>query len=226
MSTTALFHHLPHFAPRGPARGAAPVTAVPPVPGLSPTPALRPQHPGGAEAVQASADAVQAAAEAARRLALEEAAVALAACEQQLADAEAAFAARLEDELAAARATWCAEESERLAGLIGAGFDAVEERIGEALAAILRPFVQGAARARALDELARRVRALLRAGAAGPAITITGSGDLAAALRARLADVPGIVLADGPESDLRITCDDSVLQTQLSGWAAAAARGH
>lgn len=215
MSTTALHRHLPHFglAPR------APVSAVPPVPALAPTPALRPHDPPGA-------DAIRAAAEEARRLALEEAAIALAVCEQQLADAEAAFAARLEDEIEAARARWCSEESERLAGLIGEGLDAVEARIGEALAAVLRPFVSGAARARALEELARRVRDLLRGGAAGPSITITGSGDLAAALRARLADVPGIVIADGSTNDLKITCDDSVLETQLSGWAAAAARGN
>ncbi|NMN60787.1 hypothetical protein FHT36_004718 [Xanthobacter sp. SG618] len=221
MSTTALLHHLPHFgvAPRGPAKGSTPVSAVPPVPAITPTPALRPhEHPG--------AEAIRAAAEEARRVALKEAAIALAACEQQLADAEAAFAARLEEEIAEARARWCMEEGDRLAGLIGTGLDEVETRISEALAAVLRPFVSGAARARALDELARRVRDLLRAGAAGPAITITGSGDLAAALRAQLADVPGIVLAEGSASDLRITCDDSVLETQLSGWAAAAARGN
>lgn len=220
MSTTALLHHLPHFgvAPRGPAKGATPATAAPPVPAISPKSALHPNEQPGAEAVRAAA-------EDARRLALEEAAIALAACEQQLADAEAAFAARLEDEIAQARARWCAEESERLAGLIGDGLDTVETRICEVLAAVLRPFVSGAARARALDELARRVRDLLRAGAAGPAITITGSGDLAAALSARLADVPGIILVDGPASDLRVTCEDSVLETQLSGWAAAAAHG-
>lgn len=221
MSTTALLHHLPHFgvSPRGAVRGSAPVTAVPPVPGLMPTPALHPHEPPGAEAVRTAA-------EEARRLALEEAAIALAACEQQLADAEAAFAARLEEEIAEARFRWCAEESERLAGLIGTGLDAVEGRICEALAAVLRPFVSGAARARALDELARRVRELLRGGAAGPSITITGSGDLAAALSARLSDVPGIVLAEGPASDLKITCDDSLLETQLSGWAVAAAHGN
>lgn len=220
MSTTALLHHLPHFgvAPRGPAKGSMPATAAPPVPAISPTSTLRPHEHAGAEAVRAAA-------EDARRLALEEAAIALAACEQQLADAEAAFAARLEDAIAQARARWCAEESERLAGLIGDGLDTVETRICEALAAVLRPFVSGAARARALDELTRRVRDLLRAGAAGPAITIIGSGDLAAALSARLADVPGIILVDGPASDLRVTCEDSVLETQLSGWAAAAAHG-
>lgn len=221
MSTTALLNHLPHFgvAPRGPARGSAPVSAVPPVPAITPTPALRPHE-------QPGADALRAAAEEARRVALEEAAIALAACEQQLADAETAFAARLEEEIGEARARWCAEESARLADLIGTGLDTVEARLSEAIAAVLRPFVGGAARARALDELARRVRELLRGGAAGPSITITGSGDLAAALSARLSDVQGIVLAEGPASDLRITCDDSVLETQLSGWAAAAARGN
>ena len=221
MSTTALLNHLPHFgvAPRGPARGSAPVSAVPPVPAITPTPALRPHE-------QPGADALRAAAEEARRLALEEASIALAACEQQLADAEAAFAARLEEEITEARARWCAEESERLADLIGTGLDTVEARLSEAIAAVLRAFVSGAARARALDELARRVRELLRGGAAGPSITITGSGDLAAALSARLSDVQGIILAEGPASDLRITCDDSVLETQLSGWAAAAARGN
>ncbi|WP_024276861.1 hypothetical protein [Xanthobacter sp. 126] len=221
MSTTALLNHLPHFgvAPRGPVKGSAPVSAVPPVPAITPTPALRPHEQPGAEALRAAA-------EEARRVALEEASIALAACEQQLADAEAAFAARLEEEITEARARWCAEESERLADLIGTGLDEVETRLSEALAAVLRPFVSGAARARALDELARRVRELLRGGAAGPSITITGSGDLAAALSARLSDVQGIVLAEGPASDLRITCDDSVLETQLSGWAAAAARGN
>ncbi len=219
MSTTALLHHLPHFgvAPRGAVRGSAPVTAVPPVPGLTPTPALHPHEPPGAEAIRTAA-------EEARRLALEEAARALAACEQPLAAAEAACAARRAEEIGEARARWCAEESDRLAGLIGEGLDAVEGRISDALAAVLRPFVSGASRARALDELARRVRDLLRGGAAGPAITITGSGDLATALRAKLTDVPGIVIADGPASDLKVTCDDSVLETQLSGWAAAAAR--
>ncbi|MFG1187459.1 hypothetical protein [Xanthobacter aminoxidans] len=221
MSTTALLNHLPHFgvAPRGPAKGSAPVSAVPPVPAITPTPALRPHEQPGAEALRAAA-------EEARRVALEEASIALAACEQQLADAEAAFAARLEEEITEARARWCAEESARLADLIGTGLDTVEARLSEAIAAVLRPFVSGAARARALDELARRVRELLRGGAAGPSITITGSGDLAAALSARLSDVQGIVLAEGPASDLRITCDDSVLETQLSGWAATAARGN
>ena len=53
-------------------------------------------------------------------------------------------------------------------------------------------------------------------------------GDRAVAVlnKLRLADVPGIVIADGSTSDLKVTCDDSVLETQLSGWAAAAARGN
>lgn len=162
MSTTALLNHLPHFgvAPRGPARGSTPVSAVPAAPPSRrrPPPCARTSNPAPRPSARRPGG---------RRVALEEASIALAACEQQLADAEAAFAARLEEEIGEARARWCAEESARLADLIGTGLDTVEARLSEALAAVLRPFVSGAARARALDELARRVRELLRGGAAG-----------------------------------------------------------
>lgn len=218
MTVPTLLRHLPHFA-AAPRVTPRPATAEPVRP--APQPAA---HPAGAAPLYTAEDVARAAAEA-RAAALAEAEAERSACAQALADAEAMFATRLDTELAHARAAWCAAEGERLAGALGAGLAALEARICEGVAAVLRPFLREKARERAVESFARRVGDLLRHPGATPALTICGPADLLIALRARLPETAGISFAEAPGPELRVTCEDTVLETQMAAWTGGAAEG-
>ena len=158
----------------------------------------------------------------ARRTALEEAEAARAACtaaQQDLARCEATMAERL----AAARAKWCREEGERLTGAIQDAIAALQDRLGDTLAGVLSPFISDALRRRAIDEMADRLSSMLVKGTAGRVFEVSGQEDLVAAIKSRLGESEGVSFRADAGSDVRIVCNDTLIETQLAAWATALA---
>ena len=122
------------------------------------------------------------------------------------------------ERLAAARTAWCEEEGDRLTAVMKDAFAALENRIGDRVAAILSPFVADALRRRALDEMKERLSALLAKSARG-VLEVSGNEDLVAELRQRIGDANGVTFRAEPAMDVRVTCDDTVIETQLAAWA-------
>lgn len=154
----------------------------------------------------------RAAAEAEHEAALTEAVRA----ERERADAAHAVA------LDAARAEWVAAEGERLAGLFDERLDRIEAVVRTSLSSVLRPIALGARRRQTVMELAGAVRTLTLD---GQALTVRASGpaDLLDALAAQLGSGSAMV-AFTPDEDsveVRIECDQTVIETRLAGWRTA-----
>ena len=154
----------------------------------------------------------RAAAEAEHEAALAEAVRA----ERERADADHAVA------LDAARAEWVASEGERLAGLFDERLDRIEAVVRTSLSSVLRPIALGARRRQTVMELAGAVRTLTLD---GQALTVRASGpaDLLEALAAQLGSGSAMV-AFTPDEDsveVRIECDQTVIETRLAGWRTA-----
>lgn len=229
MTVHALLRHLPHFSPTeitlipkgGEDEAPAPVRAVPFHPAGAPAPAQAPAPPprrAEPAAVFTREDLDRAVAQA-RAEARAEAEAALAAAEAAHAEEAEAFDARLAQTLAAARAEWCATETEKLADAIESTFRAMEDRVADALGAILTPFLTQAMRTRALDQMTRHLCDLLAKGGRAPAITVTGPEDLVATLRQRFSHIEGIGFRPGPQADMALTCGETHIETRLAAWA-------
>jgi hypothetical protein len=141
--------------------------------------------------------------------------------------AQAVFDAKLaelkasqQQQLAAARRAWAAEEGAKLAERVTAGFDALEDRIANAAARALQPLLHEAVRTRAVAELTRHVQALI-AKQPGVGLSIAGPEDLVVALQAGLAGAScAIAVRTGAEAEVRVLADQSVLETRLKDWIA------
>lgn len=225
MTMHTLLRHLPHFGPSGvavpvendappaPGKAAAVSRAMPETAPRTALPSFSSEdlhqavararheaHSAAQAEARAAADTARAASEAARQ---EEAAQLRASFEQQLADA---------------RSEWCRAEGERLAAAVSSGFAELEARLGDALGKVLTPFVGAALRARALDEVKGHIAALLSSRAA-PLLTVSGPQDLLGALAQSLGSPTGVSFNASAQPDLRITCDDTVIETRLAAWA-------
>lgn len=136
--------------------------------------------------------------------------------ERERAEAENAAA------LAAARAEWAATEGERLAGLFDERLDRIESVVRSSLSSVLRPIALGARRRQTVMELAGAVRTLTLDGAA---LTVRASGpaDLLDALAAQLGNGSAMVAftPDEDRVDVRIECDQTVIESRLAGWRTA-----
>lgn len=128
--------------------------------------------------------------------------------------AKAAEEARNED-----RAHWVATEGDRLARLIADGLEALETRIAEQTARVLRPALVEDAQKRAIRELADTLDAMLAKGDVAK-LTVSGPEDLVAAIRDRLdGKVQGAAFATAPHAELRIEVDETILETRIGAWA-------
>ncbi|MFN3688184.1 hypothetical protein [Salinarimonas sp.] len=173
---------------------------------------IEPEPPPGPSPEEELASRLEAAYE--RGLA-DERARAAAALEEARADARAEKEAALEQ----ARATWAAEEGERLGGLLVEGLGALERRIADEVARVLAPVVEAAARERALADLARSVRTLLRSDP-GLSLVVTGPADLGEAFLARLGDAASSIrFTPGDGVDLAVEGGTTVIETQTRAWA-------
>jgi hypothetical protein len=125
-----------------------------------------------------------------------------------------------EKQLAVERLTWVSREAEKLTEQLAEGMSALETRIADILADLLKPFLIDAARRRAIGDMLQAIDTVLLKDQ-GVKLEISGPEDLQEVLREKLSGrnmsvefVPG----DGPE--VRIIAGHTVLETQLAGWVA------
>lgn len=145
----------------------------------------------------------------------DERARAAAALEEAKADARAEKEAALEQ----ARAAWASQEGERLGGLVVEGLAALERRIADEVARVLAPLVAAAARERALSDLARAIRTLLRA-EPGAVLAVTGPADLGEAVLERVAEAAAAIrFTPGEGIDLVVEGETTSIETQIAAWA-------
>jgi len=129
----------------------------------------------------------------------------------------AADLARFEERLVEERSRWTETESDRLAGDIQQGMQALEAGIAACVARILQPFLAESVRRRALDELSETLTALLTGGVR--TLVVSGPADLVGPLKAKLGPYAAAVEfrpADGP--DILAKTRDTVVETQIGAW--------
>ena len=231
----ALSRHIPHFGPvssrpldlakREAAPAPRPEKLVHPAPEskleqksehkpkAEPLPALLQRKREEPPRLFTAEDLARSAAEA-RRIALEEGAAALAACEKSRADA----AAQTLEQIADARLQWCTEEADRLADAFRTGLCALESHIAESLAPVLGAFVTSKVRERAVDDLCALMSTRLAQDNAA-ILKISGPADLLEMLRARLPDAAGLEFQPGEQTEVRVVVDDTIMETQFAAWA-------
>ena len=133
-----------------------------------------------------------------------------------------AAAERQAEALAAARAEWCETESSQLAEALSEQTDRLAAALKVTLTSVLKPVALGARRRQTIAELVETVGALSFDGRA-LGLKASGSADLLDALEAALGARAGLVSfepVDG-EPDVRIVCDQTVIQTRLADWRTA-----
>ncbi len=132
--------------------------------------------------------------------------------------AEAAQSAAIE----AARAEWAAAEGERLASLLSDRLDRIETVVRTTLASVLRPIAVNTRRRQSVLELADATRMLIGDGKA-LSVRATGPADLLTALGEALGKGSDFVTWQSDETlvDVRIECDQTVIESRLQGWRAA-----
>jgi len=139
------------------------------------------------------------------------------------ADAEAAskaaeLSALHQKELASAREAWTQLESERLAEQLQKGLAALEDRLAETTARILKPFLATEMHRKAVSELAETLT-VLRAREKTADIAISGAPDLLEALRVRLeGKLENVTYRVSDACDVRVTVGQTVLETRLGAW--------
>jgi hypothetical protein len=127
----------------------------------------------------------------------------------------------LDAEIAKARALWAAEEGARLAEAHRAAIEDFETRCAQAVADILRPFLVRQTIARVTQALIDNIEALLAARAQG-VFEISGPPDLLDALRDKFAARGArMAFTPGPDIDVRLRVEDTVIETQLEPWLKA-----
>ncbi|MEE2950881.1 MAG: hypothetical protein VYD57_06440 [Pseudomonadota bacterium] len=133
-----------------------------------------------------------------------------------------AAAERQAEALAAARAEWCETESSQLAEALLEQTDRLAAALKVTLTSVLKPVALGARRRQTIAELVETVASLTFDGRA-LGLKASGSADLLEALEAALGARAGLVSfepIDG-EPDVRIVCDQTVIQTRLADWRTA-----
>ncbi|KQP34406.1 hypothetical protein ASF27_02335 [Methylobacterium sp. Leaf102] len=132
-----------------------------------------------------------------------------------LAFAQADFDARL----AAARADWCAAESDRLAAGFSAAIHALGGQLTDRVGNLLVPVLTAGLRRQAVDELALTLAQLLGDPRHAP-VRIGGPADLLDALAGKLGAVESTVAFSPSETvEVTIQSDQTLIETQLGAWA-------
>jgi hypothetical protein len=164
-------------------------------------------------AVEAHAEAIASAREEGIAAGLARAA---AANEAALEAERGAFAAQLAGE----RDRWARDEGHVLADKIAGGLVEIETRIAAHTARTLRGFLADRLIDRATRELAQHIHALLR-GSDGKVVQVCGPADLVAALSEKLEGEPAAIeFRPGASADIRIVCDDTLVESRLGAWLA------
>lgn len=141
--------------------------------------------------------------------------------------AAASHAAALEAErdasaqrLASERELWAREEGHMLAERVERGLAEIEVRIAAHTARILRGMLADGLIDRAIRELAEHIHALL-SGADGRVVEVSGPEDLVAALSEKLGPASAAIeLRPGASADVRVVCNDTLVESRLTAWLA------
>lgn len=154
--------------------------------------------------------------------------------EQALEEAQAAHAEELQVAIAAereralterdeamqaARQEWCAEEGSRFASLLSARLDQIAAVTNTALYSVLKPLAIDARRRQSVEELAGAATLLLADGRAFR-LSAKGPQDLLDAFLSALGTASARVDAEADDEavDLRITCDQTIIETRVASW--------
>lgn len=209
-----LIGHLHDFSHSMPRRaGAEAAKEASPTPLIKPaaSPAIAPPKPAVSSGPDLAAIAAQAAAEGRRAGA---------------ADARVEFErlrtedmARAEQRVAEERRNWIDAESDRLAGAIDSGLEALRQELAQSLARLIGPFLQTAVRERALVEMAAVINDTLT-GSDNPVMRVTGSPDLIDELRTRIDPRAPVSFEPGSQSEVIVTVGATTLETQMQAWTA------
>lgn len=223
MTAHLLTQHLAHFGQAGGKPTPAPAEFRKPGAVGPMTPLYEPKPKAEAQKADGSAKAAKPAKEQAPDPAAVLAAAVEAARAEERAAARAAFEAErardaeaFEAHLALVRQQWAAESAETLSAGLKAAIAEMEERIANATGRLLLPFLNEAVRAKAVEDLSANITRLLRAPQA-PTLRISGPQDLLDMLRTRCGEI-GIEFVPTTDVDVRVTADDTVIETQLSAW--------
>jgi hypothetical protein len=125
-----------------------------------------------------------------------------------------------EQRLAAARQGWAATEGNALSEALVRAVKDLEARLAETAARVLRPFLETEIRRVAVAELVTTIEAILARDKAAR-VEIAGPDDLLGIVRARLPDTVPATFTSCDASDVRVTIDQTVLETRLGAWMAA-----
>jgi hypothetical protein len=130
-----------------------------------------------------------------------------------------------DERLALERERWAAEEGGRLANLIASHLGALEARIGDQVARVLKPVFIAEVQRRAVAELASTLESLMSHGEFGK-LTVSGPEDLLKMLSAQLnVKIGNVVFNPASGCDLHLSADQTVLETRIGAWAGAIQRG-
>ena len=134
--------------------------------------------------------------------------------EMKLVEAETSF----EERLVAQRSLWVSEQGAGLAERIDRAFETLSTDVGDAVAAILAPFVEEALRARIVEELLRTLEKVLKGGRP-TTLKISGPADLLNSIRQALGESSAAVEFETTNDvDVRVVADRTMIETQLEAW--------
>jgi len=123
-----------------------------------------------------------------------------------------------EARLAAERAKWTREESEKLNEKLALALAEIETNISGSAARALRPFLIDLLRRKAIDDLAESVGVLL-GGKDHPLIEISGAKDLLDALREKLSDFAAAIdYAPRPSVEVKVVADQTIIDSRIEAW--------
>jgi flagellar biosynthesis/type III secretory pathway protein FliH len=120
--------------------------------------------------------------------------------------------------LASAREAWTRLEAERLTEQLVKGLEALEARLADTTARILKPFLAAEMHRKAITDLAETLTVLRRHEKTAE-ISVSGTADLLEALRAQLeGKFENVSYHRSDACDVRITVGQTVLETRVGAW--------
>lgn len=125
-----------------------------------------------------------------------------------------------EKQLSVERLTWANREADKLTEQLSVAVQDIETRIADTVADLLKPFLTGALRQRAMTDLLKAIDTVLMKDEA-ITLDIAGPEDLLQLLREKLSGknmALHFTPAEGPE--IRVVAGQTILETQLASWVA------
>lgn len=132
--------------------------------------------------------------------------------------------AAAEAKLDRARKTWAMDFGKALSDELTSAVENMHGILADNFSDVLLPIIRNEVRCEAVRKIAAVIRETVASDWQGPLI-VEGPNDLLEALQEHLADMKSIVdcrISDGP--DIKVTIDETVLETQLAAWGDAVKR--